>query len=159
MEQGPSTEVATEYLMTIVIPLDAAIPVDGSTILVPVRSGGSVSGPRISGTIATPSADWLRVLPSGALRMDVRLLIHTDDNAYVYLSYNGVSQHSKESAARLSRGEVLTDKDVPYFITAPTFQTSSETYAWLNSVQAVGKMAELKRGVDGYVKYDVFVVK
>lgn len=57
------------------------------------------------------------------------------------------------------KGEVLTDKDILYFVTAPTFQTSSEKYAWLNGVQAVGKMVELKAGAGGYVKYDVFVVR
>ena len=43
--------------------------------------------------------------------------------------------------------------------TAPTFQTSSEKYAWLNGVQAVGKMVEVKVGAGGYVKYDVFIVR
>ena len=56
-------------------------------------------------------------------------------------------------------GEMLTDKDIPYFVTAPTFQTSSPKYAWLNGVQAVGKMVELKFGESGYVKYDVFIVR
>ena len=63
------------------------------------------------------------------------------------------------SAGRLMKGEVLTDKDMPYFVTAPTFQTSSAKYAWLNGVQAVSKMVELKGGDGGYVKYDVFVVR
>ena len=42
-------------------------------------------------------------------------------------------------------------------ITTPQFQTSSEKYAWMNQLQAVGKMAELKRTKnDAYVKYDIF---
>jgi hypothetical protein len=57
------------------------------------------------------------------------------------------------------KGEVLTDKDLPYFVTAPTFQTSAPKYAWLNGVQAVAKMVEVKAGDGGYVKYDVFVVR
>jgi hypothetical protein len=68
-------------------------------------------------------------------------------------------QHSEKSVERLMKGEVLTDADVPYFVTAPTFQTSSPKYAWLNGVQAVGKMLELKVGESGYVKYDVFIVR
>lgn len=50
-------------------------------------------------------------------------------------------------------------KDIPYFITAPTFQTSSEKYAWLNSVQAINKVVEVKIGEGGYVKYDVFIIR
>jgi len=75
------------------------------------------------------------------------------------MSYNGVLQHTKESAERMGKGEVLTGKDVPYFIAAPTFQTSSEKYAWLNSVQVVNKMVELKLGPGGYVRYDVYVLR
>jgi hypothetical protein len=48
---------------------------------------------------------------------------------------------------------------MPYFVTAPTFQTSSTKYAWLNGVQAIAKMVEVKAGDGGYVKYDVFVVR
>jgi hypothetical protein len=55
--------------------------------------------------------------------------------------------------------EVLTTKDIPYFITAPTFETSSEKYGWLNSVQRVNKMVELKLGEGGYVKYDIYVLR
>jgi len=98
-------------------------------------------------------------MPSGVFRLDVRGLIRTDDGADIFVSYNGVIQYSKESAERLMKGGVLTDKDVPYVVTAPTFQTSSGKYAWLNGVQAVGKMVELKAGDGAYAKYDVFVVR
>ena len=54
---------------------------------------------------------------------------------------------------------LLTTKDIPYFIAAPTFETSAEKYAWLNSVQLVNKMVELKLGEGGYVKYDVYVLR
>jgi hypothetical protein len=118
-----------------------------------------VKGPKINGTLLSPGGDWLRTMPSGVFRLDVRATCRTDDGADIYVSYNGVIQYSAESAERLAKGEVLTDKDIPYFVTAPTFQTSSEKYAWLNGVQAVGKMVELKAGVGGYVKYDVFIVR
>ncbi|MFN0313762.1 MAG: DUF3237 domain-containing protein [Burkholderiales bacterium] len=101
----------------------------------------------------------MRVMPSGALRLDVRATLRTDDGALIYLSYNGIIQHSAESADKLAKGELLTTKDIPYFITAPTFQTASPKYAWLNSVQAINKVVELKLGEGGYVKYDVFVIR
>ena len=68
-------------------------------------------------------------------------------------------QHSAESAEKMAKGEVLKTKDMPYFIAAPTFQTSAPKYAWLNGVQAINKMVELELGEGGYVKYDVFVVR
>ena len=154
-----STEITTEYLMTYVALLDPPIPIDSSMVIVNVKPGGWVKGPKISGKFVSPGADWLRIMPSGALRLDVRGLIQTDDDAYIFISYNGIVQHSKESAERLGRGELLTTKDIPYFITAPTLQTSSEKYAWLNSLQLVNKFVEVKLGEGGYVKYDVFIVR
>ena len=56
------------------------------------------------------------------------------------------------------KGEVLK-ADECYFVTAPTFQTKSEKYAWLNAIQAIGKMVEQKRGEGSFVKYDIFAVK
>jgi hypothetical protein len=154
-----STRIEAEYLMTYRAPLDAPIVVDGSLQIFNVRPGGWVKGPKINGTFVAPGGDWLRMMPSGVFRLDVRGSIRTDDGADIYMSYNGIIRHSAESAERLIKGEVLTHKDIPYFVTAPTFQTSSGKYAWLNGVQAVGKIVEAKAGEGGYVQYDVFVVR
>jgi hypothetical protein len=152
--------IKTEFLWTSMSgALEPGALVDGSLVIVNVRPGGWIKGPRISGKFVSPCADWLRIMPSGALRLDVRCSILTDDNALIYMTYSGIIQHSPESSERLSKGEVLTTKDIPYFIAAPTFQTSSEKYAWLNNVQAVGKVVEIKIGEGGYVKYDMFVVR
>lgn len=97
-------------------------------------------------------------MPSGVARLDVRLSLKTDDGALIYVTYNGIISHSKESWDRLLKGEVLTSKD-HYFLTAPTMQTAAEKYAWVNHVQCVGKVVEVKLGEDSYVKYDIFVVK
>ena len=155
-----TTEIKTEYLMTYQVLLDAPTPIDSSLMVINVKpTDGWAKGPKISGTFQAPGADWLRVMPSGALRLDVRAVLKTDDGALIYMTYNGIIQHSPESAERMSKGEVLTASDIPYFVTAPTFQTSSPTYAWLNSVQAVSKMVEIKLGEGGYVRYDTFIVR
>lgn len=156
--EAQTTQVTTEYLMTVYAPLERRA-IDSVTAIVNVRPGGWVRGPRIRGTIVPPGGDWVTTRPSGVVRLDVRLLIQTDDSAHVYVTYNGVFVTSPEVTAALNRGEVVTDKTVPYFVTAPTFQTSSPKYDWLNKVQAVGKMVELKRGDDYYIKYDIFVVR
>lgn len=155
-----TTELKTEYLMTYLAPLDAPAVIDGSLLIFNVKSTGTwVKGPKINGILIPPGGDWLRVLASGAMRLDVRATIKTDDGALIYMSYNGIIQHTPESAERMNKGDLLTSKDVPYFITAPTFQTSSPKYAWLNGIQAINKMVEVKLGEGGYVKYDVFVIR
>jgi len=155
-----STEIKTEYLMTYVAPLDAPSPIDSSLLIFNIKpTGGWAKGPAISGTFIQPGGDWLHVMPSGTLRLDVRATLKTDDGALIYISYNGILQHSAASSEKLHKGELLKTKDIPYFIVAPTFQTSSPKYAWLNSVQAIGKVVEVKRGEGGYIKYDIFIVR
>lgn len=88
--------------------------------------------------------------------MDVRLTIQTDDNELIYMTYSGVIQCSKEQSDRLSAGEVLKTGDC-HFITAPTFETKSEKYGWINAVQAVGKMVSLKGGDN--IEYEIFAAK
>ena len=154
-----TAQIRTEYLMTYLAPLAAPVAVDASLLVYNVKPGGWVKGPKITGKFISPGGDWLRVMPSGVSRLDVRAVIETDDGAFIYIAYNGIAQHSPESAERLAKGEVLTADDMPYFVTAPTFQTSSDKYAWLNAVQAIGKMVEVKAGEGSYIKYDVFVVR
>jgi Protein of unknown function (DUF3237) len=97
-------------------------------------------------------------MPGGVFWLDVRVTIQTDDGELIFISYNGKRLCSKEVQERFVKGEVLKD-DGCHFVTAPTFQTKSEKYAWLNAIQAIGKMVEQKRGEGSYVKYDIFAVK
>ena len=118
-----------------------------------------MEGPKIKGKLLAPAADWGRVMPSGVFRVDVRGTIQTDDGALIYVTYGGAVQFaSKEQAESIAKGATLKADDC-YFITAPTFETKSEKYAWLNSIQAVGKMAAFKSGEGAYVRYDIFAVK
>jgi hypothetical protein len=74
------------------------------------------------------------------------------------MSYNGILRASSEANERLGKGETLGPDDM-YFVTAPTFETSSEKYGWLNSIQAVGKMISFQRTGQPHVEYDVFAIR
>jgi hypothetical protein len=123
-----------------------------------VRPGGWVAGPKIRGKLSSPTADWLRMLPSGVSRFDARGAIDTDDGELIYFSFGGVVHFEEQAAHRLCKGEVLKADDC-YSITTPTFQTGSQKYFWLNRVQAIGKLIEVKAGEDGYVAYDIFIIR
>jgi hypothetical protein len=154
-ETKPTVEVRTEYLMTLEAPIDAAQPV-GHRVVINVPAGGSVRGPKIKGELIAPAGDWLYVMPDGSLRLDVRGTIKTDDNALIFVEYGGVIAWPKEVTERYGKGEVVTAAD-GYFVTAPRFTTASPNYAWLNHVQAIGKMVSIQRGKR--VVYDIFVVR
>jgi hypothetical protein len=154
---GARTSVQGEYLMTLYVPTAEAHEVD-DTLRVVNHPDGWVEGPQIKGKIIPPSSDILRNMGNGVFRLDVRLTIQTDDDQIIYVSYNGISHCPKEARDRFLRGELLRTDDC-YFITAPTFETKSERYGWLNGVQAVGKMLELKGGEGAHLMYDIFVIR
>jgi hypothetical protein len=154
-----TTQIETEYLMTVHAELDAPHLIDTGSRIVNVK-GGWANGPKIKARIIAPGADWLQPLPSGVTRIDVRLTMLTDDEQLIFISYNGVIAHSEQSAAKMARGEPVTHADALYFVVAPTFRTGAEKYAWLNRVQAVGKMVQLSFDpANRFVKYDFFIVR
>jgi hypothetical protein len=157
--QAQTTQVGTEYLMTVHIPTER-VAVDSSLTIVNILPGGTVKGPKITGKILPPGGDWVRVMPSGALRLDVKLTIETDDGALIYMTYGGVVVGSKETSEALARGEVLGENGFPYFVTTPQFQTASPKYDWLNKLQGIGKVASYRRSKEeSYVRYDVYAVR
>ena len=157
MRWGPTTSVQGEYLMTLYVPIVEAHQVD-DTLRVVNHPDGWVEGPQIKGKIIPPSSDALRNMGNGVFRLDVRLTIQTDDDQIIFVSYNGIFHCQKEVLERFVKGEMLRTSDC-YFITAPTFETKSERYGWLNGVQAIGKMLEIKRVEGAHVMYDIFVIR
>jgi hypothetical protein len=86
---------------------------------------GTFRGERIEGKVApNVGGDFAMFRPDGSIRIDVRLILNTDDGATIYMTYNGVAVPDANGALQIK--------------TAPTFEAGDERYAWLNNVQAVG---------------------
>jgi hypothetical protein len=114
----------------------------------------SIDSPRIKARMASPSGDWIRIMPNGNWKLDVRLLMIGDDDEPIYCHYNGVLRMDPGLGERLAAGESIDGSEM-YFRSAPYFETASKKYAWLNDILAVGKMASFG---GGNVLYDVFEV-
>lgn len=71
------------------------------------------------------TADWVLIDDRGGVSVDARLLLETDDGALICMRYTGRGARPP-----------ATPKPI---VTAPTFETGDPRYAWLNTVQAVGK--------------------
>ena len=89
MSVAPTSVAALEYLMTLHAPIAGAQRID-DTLTIFHSDSGTVEGPRIMGRILAPTADWLRTMPGGSLRVDARMSIATDDGAQIYVQYSGV---------------------------------------------------------------------
>jgi len=139
-----TSELKYEFLYEIEATLDKPIELGktplGNRIIHPV-TGGSFKGPKIKGEVLSIGADWALVLDSGIKKLNVDLVLRTDDDAIIYVKYNGfIHQEEDESL---------------YFRITPTFETSSAKYAYLNHTIAVG----IGRRIEGGVAYTVYAIK
>lgn len=135
------TSIDVEHLFTITANTGlagflATGPVGGRVVI--NASGGSFEGARLRGTVVPPGGDWVTLQPDGNMRLDVRLLLQTDDGAAILMTYRGIATDGGASIR-----------------TAPLFETADERYAWLNSVQAI---ATGGTGTDS-VTYEVYAVR
>ena len=64
----------------------------GHRMLAVVGQGsGTISGDRVRGQMLQGSGgDWLLLRPDGAGQLDVRITIKTDDEALIYMRYEGI---------------------------------------------------------------------
>ncbi|MFL2855014.1 MAG: DUF3237 domain-containing protein [Pseudohongiellaceae bacterium] len=134
--QSPASDLESQFAFELL--LDVAPQHDaGHTRIAPV-TGGTFSGPRISGTVHNGGADWITQV-SGHSSLDVRITLETDDGAIIYMTYKGM---------------VVPSDSGLYWRVTPSFTTSSEEYDWLNHRVFVGKSKQ----VEGKVAYDVFEI-
>ena len=137
---GRQTTMNSRPLMTVRI---AAAPAQkigtvphGTRLIVPV-TGGDFEGPRLRGKILPGGGDWLLLRADGILELDLRITLETDDHALIYMTFQGLRHGPADAIAALGRGEVV-DPARYYFRTVPRFETSAETYAFLNRIVTVG---------------------
>ena len=133
-------ELKSEYLCKLVLELGEAQDIGsgphGARRIVPLK-GGKIEGPKIKGEVLPFGADWVLVRPDGAIQLDVRATIRTDDDELIYIIYRGIFDSSRD-----------------YFRTTPIFETGSEKYSWLNKIICVGLG---KRG-EGKVEYEIYQI-
>ncbi len=132
-----------EYLFTLTANLREGSPVlanapQGTRVIVTV-TGGSFEGPRLRGTVDNSGGDWVSLRADGSIKLDVRIMLKTDDGADIFMRYEGTGVRV-DGQLRLA--------------TAPLFETGDERYAWLNHTQAVATGSS----GNNVVTYDVFAV-
>ena len=111
----------------------------GTRVIIDVPSV-EFTGERFNAVLATnDAADWAAFSDDGKIAaLDVRMTLKTDDGALIYVEYQGRMEVEKGLLA-----------------TAPTFQTGSDKYSWLNSIQAVAAGAvDNESGLLTYTIYE-----
>lgn len=137
-------KLESEFLYKVTLDLEKPVDVGKSpygTRIAYVVKGGTFEGPKMKGTVKSVGEDWLLKVDELTNKLDVRLILETEDATLIACSYTGIV-HNK------------SDKTTYWRIT-PTFQTASKKYDWLNYIVAVGKGSI----VEGKVSYEVFLIK
>ena len=148
----------SKHLFTLVLKVNFAGMIDigqlphGRRRIAPVE-GGTFTGERLNGTVLPGGADWVLIGAQGAMRLDVRLALKTDDEAMIDLRYQGHFHAAPELAKRFHRGEPLAPSDF-YLRTSAQFETAASRYAWLNQIICVGSGVQAPGGV----AYEMFEV-
>jgi hypothetical protein len=108
----------------------------GPTVGSPARlawqiAEASLTGRRISATLAMAGTDWIRLGSDGIRRQDQRAQFMTDDGALILLRYEtGLIRGDKKFLDALENGEETGFGD-QYMFMVPQFEVASDRYDWL----------------------------
>ena len=132
-------EIQTKPLMTLRLRVGPPQIVGKTPIgdrrIVPVLDG-SFQGEHLCGKVEPGGSDWILARPDGALQLDVRLTLRTDDDQLIGMTYRGIRHGPADVIEHVNRGEPV-DPASYYFRSVPFFETASEKYGWLTRIVAV----------------------
>lgn len=113
----------------IAVPIAVGETHEGLRRIIPII-GGTIQGPRLSGSVLAAGADYQVIRPDGYTTLDARYVVRLDDGALIYVVNTGVRFGPPAVMARIANGEIVDPAEV-YFRTTPRFETESEDYQWL----------------------------
>src|SRR5262245_58492733 len=99
-------------------------------------AGGRFEGERLHGRILSGGSDWQSLRGDGAITLNVRLVMETDDGVLIGMTYLGMRHGPKDVMDRLARGENVRPSEY-YMRATPYYETASEKYGWLNRIVSV----------------------
>ncbi|WP_026701958.1 DUF3237 family protein [Salibacterium aidingense] len=115
-------------------------------------TGGKMCG-NVNADVVPGGDDWITVREDGTIIQDVRILLNTEDNALIMMTYRGIRTGPKDVLQRLDNNEAV-DPSEYYFRTAPVFETAALAYEWLNRRLFVSRGIRLP----GKVNYSIYTV-
>lgn len=125
----------TQFVFEARVNIAAAVTIGQSSYglrrLIPI-TGGSFSGPRISGEVVPGGADYQTVRPDGVTAVEARYTLRAGDGALIYIANRGI----------LVRGPAQADAPAPisYVRTVPEFEAPIGPHDWLNRAVFVGSL-------------------
>lgn len=139
----PQQGIKSELLYIIDVAVDTTINIGktlgGERIFYRVN-GGTFEGPRLKGRVLPSGGDYALKLDSATKRLEVRLILETNDGELIYNTYNGYIYDNPDGTQ--------------YWRVCNFYETASKKYSWLNHILAVGIAKANDRAW-----YDVYEIK
>jgi hypothetical protein len=138
-----------EPLMNIHIGLKEPLPIGrgpfGARFIGDI-SGGSFEGIRLRGAVLQSGGAWILYDPEGVRHVEARLVLETDDGAYIYVRFLGAASAREESPSPPANGK--TEKPADYNFMTLHFETGSKRYQWMNWLMGVAEGSLSQKEVD-----------
>jgi hypothetical protein len=138
-----------EHVLHLEVTVDRAVEIGptpaGHRRVIPI-TGGTVSGPLLTGRVLPGGADSQLIRTETETVAEARYVIETDEGERVYVENTGLRTGSAEDIARL-RQDLPVDPARIYFRSTPRFETSAPRLAVLTAHVFVGSGVRHPTGV------------
>ena len=126
--------VPAEFVFEVIANVDQPLVVGqtsrGLRRIIPIL-GGTVTGPRLEGTILPGGADWQYVRPDGVLSLEARYTVRSKDGELISVTNRGMRHGPPDVIDRITRGEPVPAGSY-YFRTVAEFEAPIGPLDWLN---------------------------
>lgn len=133
----PSLKLAFTAKVTVAQPIEYGM-IDGKRKRFIPITGGTVSGPRLTGTVLPGGGDWQAIHEDGITEVMARYTLKADDGTVIGVTNPGVRVAAPAIIARIAAGEDV-DPSLYYFRTTPQFEVAKGKHDWLRRVVFVAR--------------------
>ncbi len=109
---------------------------DGETLEFTPITGGTVSGPRLNGTVLPGGGDWSSTR-GRVCQLDARYLLRAEDGAVIDIVNRGYYHPAPDSPDQYD-GDLKVSEIGHYYRTSPVFRTDAPAHRWLAETVFVG---------------------
>ena len=134
---APSLTYAFSARVEVAAPVEQG-EIDGARKRFIPITGGTITGPRLSGTVLPGGGDWQAIHAGGVTKVEARYFLKAADGAVIGIHNVGVRVASPEVTDRIARGEKV-DPGSYYFRSAASFDPPPGAHQWLRTKVLVGR--------------------
>lgn len=150
---APGLEYAFSARVELLPPIEQGT-VNGLRMRFVPISGGTVTGPKLTGEVLPGGGDWQSISADGLTDVRALYTLRAEDGTVIAIENSGVRTASKEVTERIAEGEEVSPDDY-YFRTAARFTVEDGEHGWM------GRTMFVARGVrmPDHVVIDFYEVK